>query len=190
MILLPRNNILSNGNWTHELTNVHSKMIKSTHGIFRFASKLGDLRIKDMVDIYKARCVAIALYGAGVCGHTCSKILQQEENLFFKTPFKFTNSASIEITHQEVGLDYLSVWIAMHPLLLWRSIWAKDETKFTQTVIKDCLLLDKSLCIPWLKYIIDLYSDLFKLPIHDDPGQVINISKQEIHLWPTKKSSA
>lgn len=95
-------------------------------------------------------------------------------------PFKFTNSASIEITHQEVGLDYLSDRIAMHPLLLWRSIWAKDETKFTQTVIKDCLLLDKSLCIPWLKYIIDLYSDLFKLPIHDNPGQVINLSKLEI----------
>lgn len=63
---------------------------------------------------------------------------------------------------REVGINYLSDLNAMRPVMLWRSIWAKDETKFTQTIIKDGLKLDNSLRIPWLNNIVHLYNELFR----------------------------
>lgn len=166
------------GNRSYEIANGQSKMNRSAHGVFKFATKLGNCPIKDMIAIYKARSFATAMYGAEVWGYHCSQVLQREENSFLKRLLSLPHSASNEIIHREVG--YLADLISLRPLLLWRSIWAKVETNFTKLIIMDCLLLDKIMCICWLRYISNTYSKLFNLSIQLNPLQVTTLTKPVI----------
>lgn len=56
------------------------------------------------------------------------------------------------------------------------SIWSKEETSFTKSIILDCLALDNVARIPWLAYIYSSFSTLFNLTVWSDPLRVLSLS--------------
>lgn len=124
--------------------------------------------------------MASATYGAGLWGYIPCKPLQVEENNFLKRLLCLPVSASTSVVHREAGLLYLEDLISVRPLLLWISIWSKEETSFTKSIILDCLALDNVARIPWLAYIYSSFSTLFNLTVWSAPLQVLSLSKKSI----------
>lgn len=84
-----------------------------------------------MVAIYKAKSVTMATYGAGLWGYANGHALQIEENTFLKRLLYLPPYAANTIVHNEFDLQFLEDLLLVRPLLLWLSLWAKEETSFT-----------------------------------------------------------
>lgn len=169
-----------NGSWSQHILNTRAKMSRATQGIFKFSSKVGNRPTNEMVAIFKAKGASIALYGAGLWGHAKSKDLQTQENSFLKRLLYLPPTASNTIAHYEVGLLFLEDLLLARPLLLWDSIWKREETAFTKSIILDCLKLHDALKIPWLLYISSALENLYKISVWSETSKTLSHTKKKI----------
>lgn len=65
---------------------------RAVDGLFRFACKLGHKPVRELVTFYKAKCLSVATYRAGVWGHHKSRQLQVLENKFIERLVMTPNS--------------------------------------------------------------------------------------------------
>lgn len=105
-----------------------------------------------MKNVYLAKPTAVAIYGAGVWGHTKHALLQTAEDTFWKNLVGLPKCSSSYNCHIELKVPYISDQISLAPILLWHSIWRRDPADLTQQFLADCLALEHAQKIPWLLY--------------------------------------
>ena len=66
--------------------------------------------------MYKSRCVSAVVYGADVWGYKNLKVIQREENRFFRRILCLPSSLPHYKLHDELGLVYISNLLAIRPL--------------------------------------------------------------------------
>lgn len=159
------------GTWNTHIESCNLKCLRTTERIFRFSSKIGNKPIREILALYRSKCVTGVCYGAAIWGRANTTALQIQENKFRKRVLAVSSTTANYIVHKELSVPYLSDLINMAGLPFWQGIRAKDETKFTKDLIMDCLALDHSRKIPWLEHIHTLLTcykvDFNKnIPVH------------------------
>lgn len=82
--------------------------------------------------------------------------------------------------------------IGVAPLLLWAKIWVSEELQFSRE-IDDCINLDKSVKIPWIRFVRDRLFEIglgeyFVTP-SSIPTNVKGIIKEEYCVWANLRHS-
>lgn len=167
------------GVWSKAVNCRKLLFAKVIGALINFARKLGKHPIDDLLVIYKAKCVSVALYGAGIWGHVNVESLQQVENGFLKYLLAVPNSTATYTCHAELGLPYLSDLIKIQPILLWHRVWTGATTGLNPDVIKDCLNLHQAKRIPWLAYIKNFMQDLDHSAFFDNPETLSCLTRRE-----------
>lgn len=150
---------------------------KNVEAIFRVTKKLGSRPIKAITDIYKARTCAGTLYGAGVWGFTNTSGLQRAENMTLKRLLTLPKSTPAIMCHNELGVNPLTFYTKLAPMMLWHNIWIKEEPVLNRDIILDCLKMDSVKKIPWLSYIQEKLGELGLQDCFSTPGAISAIPK-------------
>ncbi|KAJ1140693.1 hypothetical protein NDU88_007041 [Pleurodeles waltl] len=82
--------------------------------------------------------------------------------------------------HEDLGMPYTENKIKLAPLLLWRSIWARESAPVNHIVIGDCLSLSVAVDIPWLVYVKGSLDDIGFLEMGTQPNTYSSCSKSMV----------
>lgn len=96
------------GTWSFAVLARNLLFSKPTGALVNFARRLGRRPVPELIQIYKAKCITTAMYGAGIWGHTDAQPLQLIENAFTRYLLAVPNSTATFICHSELGISYIS----------------------------------------------------------------------------------
>ena len=124
--------------------------------------------------------MSVGTYGAGTWGFANVNALELVESNFLRQLLAVPSCIPSALCHEEVGAPYLIGYLKVAPLLLWHSVWAKEETHLNQAIIQDCLALDKSNSILWVSYVKDTLTKLDFGHLFLNPSSCRNISIKQL----------
>lgn len=89
--------------WNKAIANRKILFSKACMALRCFGRRLGTNPPEVMVTIYKAKCLSIATFGAGLWGYKNCIDLQTVENEFFRYLLAIPKSTSAYVIHAELG---------------------------------------------------------------------------------------
>lgn len=168
--------------WVPQKKAKRNVMARSTLAVLDFARRLGAKPIQVLLNIYRAKCIAISNYGSEIWGYREVKDIQIVENKFLRNLLSLPQSTPSYIVHQEAGVGFVSDLIGVAPLLKWIAIWINPELEMNSEIMRNCLALDRASSIPWLSYVKRLAMQLGRPELFNSPDKLM---KEDI-LWAKK----